>query len=181
MRVFPEPCKWVIPVLLLATSNVQSQALYGEFAGNSAGLYTVNYEHRLSDRGKNIWSIHGGMGFYNAWETYTHKSFPLGVTYYNRKEGNSHKEGGICLNYVEGLSDNMDRRAHQLQYSKALCLIANVGYRYQKPGGGFMFKIYYAPAILLKEFEDPPYDFPRQTLYPRNIGISLGYNFRRCR
>jgi hypothetical protein len=182
MSVFPEPCKWVIPFLLLATSDAQSQALYAECAGNSAGYFTVNYEHLLSKSGKNVWSVHGGFGMYDVKDQYKHKSFPLGVTYYNRKEGNSHKEVGLCLNYVEGVSDNSTTWSLEgVQYSKALVLIANVGYRYMKPEGGFIFKIYYSPAILLKEFEDPPYYFPRQTFFPRNIGIGLGYNFRRCR
>src|SRR5688500_7438444 len=96
----------VLLIAFLPSFGLQAQTIYGECLGNSAGYYTVNYEHLLSDEGKNVWSGHGGIGIYTLREHYTHKSFPIGVTYYNRKEGNNHKEVGLCLNYVEGLADN---------------------------------------------------------------------------
>lgn len=158
--------------------DLEAQTVYIDMLGNSAGFYTVNYEHLLSDKGQKIWSLHAGAGMYNEFETYTHKSFPVGVSYYNKKESNHHKEIGLCLNYVEGLEDNRNSWIVEgVQYSKTLVAIANIGYRYQKPKGGFMFKAYYAPAMVLKEFEEPPYHFTRQTLYTFNFGISLGYTF----
>src|SRR5688572_8392948 len=137
---------FIVLVVGFAT-NINAQTIYGEFLGNSAGLYSVNYEHRLSTSGKNVWSLHGGFGMYNVKDAYDHISVPIGVTYYNRKEGNTHKEIGLSLTYVEGLADNRHTWGSEgVQYSKALVLVPNVGYRYQKPDGGFMFKIYYSPA-----------------------------------
>jgi hypothetical protein len=124
---------------LTITLNSAAQTIYVEALGNSGGYYTVNYEHLLSHKGEKIWSLHGGFGIYNEFSTYTHKSFPLGVTYYNRKLSNHHKEIGLCLNYVEGLKDNRNSwDLEGVQYSKALVAIANVGYRYQKPKGGVL-------------------------------------------
>ena len=163
---------------LLLNSNILGQSIYAEFAGNSAGYYSLNYEHRLKEAERKVWSLHGGISYYRVLDAYTKYSVPIGITYFSKPQSNHHKEVGACLNYVHGLVDN---RANWIlngvQYSKALVLIAKVGYRYQKPEGGFLFKIYYAPLIVLKEFEKAPYYFYRESFYPINLGISFGYAF----
>ena len=171
-------CSVLTLSLFFLSSNLFGQSVYAEFLGNSAGYYSLNYEHRLKEAGKRTWSLHGGFSYYRVLSAYTKYSIPIGFTYFDKPQGNHHKEIGLCLNYVNGLVDNSENwNLNGVQYSKSLVLIANFGYRYQKPEGGFLFKIYYAPAIVLKEFEKSPYYFPRDTFYPMNAGISLGYSF----
>ena len=163
-------------ILSSIVSQLRAQAIYGEILGNSLGYYTINYEHLLNDRGKNVWLIHGGIGIYRVLDTYTHKAFPIGLTYFRKKQSNHHKETGICLTYIEGFADNRHTWiGERVQYSKALMMLLNVGYRYEKPNGRFIFKVYYSPTIRIEEFADPPYSFPKRTFYPLNAGLSIGY------
>lgn len=163
---------------LLLSSNIFGQSIYAECAGNSLGYYSLNYEHLLKVQQKRVWFLHGGFSTYRPSSLFTRFAVPVGITYFNRPQGNHHREVGLCLGYVKGLyyadqSNGFDG----VQYSKSVCLLVNVGYRYQKPEGGLLFKIYYSPTFIIKDFQDPPYYYYRNTFVPFNFGIALGYGF----
>jgi hypothetical protein len=154
------------------------QSIYAETFGNSVGFYTLNYEGMLTESANKVVLFHAGIGIYNVSDKYLYKSFPLGISTFNRKQGNHHREIGICVNYVEGFGDNRATWiGEEVQYSKVIVLLLNAGYRYEKPDGHFIFKLYWSPTIRVKEFASPPYNYVRQTLYLQAAGLGLGYKF----
>ncbi|RAW00577.1 hypothetical protein DQQ10_13340 [Pseudochryseolinea flava] len=160
---------------MIFSPELCAQNIYAEFLGNSGGLYSINYEHVIKQTDKKVWGVHGGFSFYRVRGKYNHFSKPIGFTYWNRPQGKHHAEFGICLNYIQGLRDNRERWDFEdVRYTKTLATLLNVGYRFQKPDKGFLLKVYYAPALILYEFESVEYVPRYMEFYPVGFGLSVG-------
>lgn len=146
--------------------NAPKNSLYLEFFG-SGGLYSINYERQVSST------------FYGRFGLATFKStdylgdgpevatrittFPVMITYLSG-EGKSHFEiaGGMLF----GIKSEAD-----VNY-KIIDMIAFIGYRYQPPVKGLVFRIGFTPFLSL----DNDANYPDNNFFP-SAGISIGYHF----
>jgi hypothetical protein len=160
--------------LLISMSDANSQdiklsknSLYFELLGNG-GFYSINYERQVSSK------LYGRIGFstlqttntqyFGGEETKTRTTtFPVLMTYLSGN-GKNHLEiaGGMLFGLVTETNVS----------SAIIDLTAFIGYRYQPPGGGFIFRIGFSPFLSL----DKDADFPDQGFTP-SAGISFGYHF----
>jgi hypothetical protein len=171
-------CMVIVLVLFTIDRPLRAQSLYAEMFGNSMGYYTLNYEHPVKSYETKALSVHAGAGFYSVEGHYIHKSIPIGVTLQNRKQGNHHREIGTCLTYVEGLQDTRyGPTGDPIQYTKNLVLLLNVGYAYQRPQGGVILKLYWAPAFVIRDFGEQSEKLSDKSFYHFNGGLAIGYKF----
>ena len=171
--------KGMLPVILLLISgfglHAQDQYAknggYLELGGNG-GLYSLNYERFLSPD----FSIRAGFASYSgeSWwgdEETSVTTFPLLGNYFYGNGSNRLELGaGILLGSKKvksGWGEEMNRS------STIFDLTAVVGYRYQKPAGGFIFRAGFTPFYALSGGEDA---YPDEGFTPSG-GISFGYAF----
>ena len=140
--------------------------VYLEFAGN-AFFYSFNYEHHM---GKNIY---GRLGFsFGTVRTElaggrerkdgTLITIPLMINFLSGENAH-HLELGAGLTPFIYSEENPDNDIFDVSGSTVL-FSSVIGYRYQKPEGGFLFKLGFTPLTNFKVFA--PW-----------AGISLGYSF----
>jgi hypothetical protein len=130
-------------------NNVNIEAL-----GNGR-LYSLNYERLLINRNRTKSFIRGGFGITNA------LYFPI---MYNHlfSRNNNHIELGIGI--TAGWS--IITRYGMSEYFRFLGNF-NIGYRFQKSDGKFLFKAFLAPSV----------DLPNYSSIEISIGLSIGYCF----
>jgi hypothetical protein len=159
---------WLISISEGKSQDIQlsKNTLYIELLG-SGGLYSFNYERHFSPNisgriGFSTFAISGMLESETATKTRI-TVFPVLITYLSGK-GKSHFEiaGGMLL----GLETEPNA-----SYA-IIDLTAFLGYRYQPPGGGFIFRIGLTPFLSL----DNDAHYP-DTGYMTSAGISLGYHF----
>jgi hypothetical protein len=134
-------------------------AVYLELAGNGL-LYSLNYDRLLAPK---IAARVGVMGLGAASDTSSAAvlAAPLMVSYLFG-EGNSHFETGIGVMLAAGAVDEVEGFEDE-SFSGAVGT-ATVGYRYRRPGGGFVFRAGVTPF------------FNTSGIGPW-IGLSFGYGF----
>ena len=134
-------------------------AVYLELGGNGL-LYSLNYDRLLTPR---VAARVGFMGLGAATDSVSGGviAAPLMVSYLFG-EGNSHFETGLGVMLAAGAIDEVGELEDE-GFSGAIGT-ATVGYRYQRPGGGFVFRAGVTPL------------FDTSGIAPW-VGISLGYGF----
>lgn len=131
-------------------SSLTANAMYLEILGQGAGL-TINYDRLLFPNNLNRQNLAVRAGFGISLYAFT---VPVTLSYLL---GNKHKaEIGIGLLYGEGGGEIS---------TKEVFPTACLGYRYQNPKGGVIFRIGFTPL----------YD-PNEGLFPYG-GLSLGLTF----
>jgi hypothetical protein len=137
----------VIALVALA-SNVAAQrhAAYGEIGGSGV-VPTANYERRFSPN----WAGHIGLGFVavsSSGDTDITLAIPLVGSYITHPEANHHFEAGGGLLFVFGDAQDLDPGFEDDEEEISnLALTGLAGYRYQKPGRGFIFRAAFSPVI----------------------------------
>lgn len=145
--------------------NKIARNLFHLEAFGCGGYGSVNYERLLFD--KNDFSIAAriGLSTYHL-RDYTHQFNPDIIVpiachaYYGKKH---HTELG--LGETVGSIVSADKEDFEPKRNTALSTVVHIGYRYQKPGGGFLFKIAYTPII------------ERNKRFIHWGGVSVGYAF----
>ena len=134
-------------------------AVYVELLGNGL-LYSLNYDRLLTP---NIAARVGVTGLAAASDSAAAGVFgtPLMVSYLFGR-GNSHLETGVGVLLVAGGVENVEGFEDE-SFSGAIGT-ATIGYRYQRPGGGFVFRAGVTPF------------FNTNGIGPW-VGLSLGYGF----
>lgn len=146
-----------------------SNGVYLELFG-SAGLFSVNYERRISAArfrvGASSWTIDDTFGIGS--DSYT--IFPITVSSVLGR-GNHHFEsgGGVSL----GLSSTTDGFDGSKTSNGIVTLTAIAGYRYQKPGSGFLFRAVLTPMY---GFGSEETAYPARGFFP-SFGLSFGRAF----
>ena len=153
--------------LILSSGFAQNNTIYFELLGNGL-VYSLNYDRMVTDK-ISVRAGYGGL-------TVSQVSSTPGVLFedikitlipvlanYLRGEG-SHKlevGGGIVLITVDytGSMEDLDFKIG----AEGSVFTGNVGYRYQKPEGGFFFKASLCP-------------FFGETMVT-SVGLGLGYSF----
>lgn len=158
----------------------KKSALYVELLGNSATIFSINYDRILKEF-KDAY-LNMSIGFGNSFGLNEKKGFnvPFSINYTIGKNTNHHFEIGLGggINYLKD-----DKATRML-------LNGRVGYKYQRPQGGFFFRAAFTPITPLFYFNSPEGYIP-DTLFNNNgtsglrdldlvfhaIGISFGRSF----
>lgn len=173
----------ILSVILLLISGFDLQAqdeyakngVYLELGGNG-GLYSANYERFLSSD----FSVRVGFASYSSetwwddlWsdEETTITTFPiLGNYFYGNGSNRLELGAGVLLGTKKVKDSWVEERNGD---SAIFNLTAVVGYRYQKPTGGLIFRAGLTPFYSLSGGEDA---FPDEG-FALSGGISVGYAF----
>src|SRR5690606_32348583 len=151
-------------------------ALYLEIGGSS-GIYAINYSKIFHQKGKLKLNASAGFSMWrnkmNEFKTIWLPVIPLEFSgLYGRK--NNHLEMGV------GITSYLDRTleidSETFEFSDKVVFGAyiplRVGYRYQKPEGGFFFRVGYTPTI-----DFPPTTGGNWSFNPYWAGVSFGKSF----
>lgn len=147
--------------------------VYAELFG-AGGALTLNVEHKLFDFGRHMVTARGGFGKHKSFGN-SHRQFkgiPVSVNII-RGKGNHHREVGAGLTYVEG---NQSEVAFNL-INKSIYFVSFLGYRYQRPGGGFFLKAQVTPLVKIKEYSESLVYRGQVGRFGASFGICLGYYF----
>lgn len=135
----------VIACVIAPAARAQSRnAAYGEIGGNGI-IPTVNYERRFNER----WYGRIGLGVafaYTEDESDTAFAIPLTASWVNRPESNHHLELGGGITVVAGDRQDLFDYGNNDEEFSTVSMTAIVGYRYQKPDGGFLFRAAFTPV-----------------------------------
>lgn len=151
-------------------------AVYLE-AGGSSGRYAINYSKIVHQKGKLKLNASAGFSMWrdqlNDFKTIWLPVIPLEVSALYGKS-NHHLELG--LGFTSYLGRTLDINSETFEFSEKVVYDAfiplRVGYRYQKPEGGFFFRFGYTPII-----DFPPRTGGNWSFNPYHAGISFGKSF----
>ncbi|WP_373398403.1 hypothetical protein V8V91_01200 [Algoriphagus halophilus] len=151
-------------------------AIYLE-VGGSSGRYAVNYSKIFHQIGKLSLNASAGFSIWrnqlNDFKTIWLPVIPLEATALYGKS-NHHLEMGL------GITSFLDRTltidSDTFEFNDKVVFGAyiplRVGYRYQKPEGGFFFRVGYTPII-----DFPPRTGGNWSFNPYHAGLSFGKSF----
>jgi hypothetical protein len=146
--------------------KLPKNSLYFELLGNG-GLYSINYERELRAKlygriGFSTYALTNILGSGSDSKTRI-TAFPVMITYLSGN-GKSHFEisGGMLFGVETETA---------VSYS-IIDLTAFIGYRYQPPGEGFLFRVGITPFYSLDNSADYP-----DPGYITSAGVSIGYHF----
>jgi hypothetical protein len=146
--------------------KLPKNSLYFELFG-AGGLYSINYERQVSSKlygrfGLSTFKLTDFLGSGTGTGTRI-TTFPVMITYLSGI-GKSHFEiaGGMLFGLETEINANY----------KIIDLIAFIGYRYQPPVKGLVFRIGLSPFFSL----DNDADYP-DIGFTTSAGISIGYHF----
>lgn len=148
-------------------------SIYAEGGGNGF-LYSINYGRIFNQKG--AFKFSGSAGFsYVKQVTTTHWTpiIPIEASLLWGKTSH-HLELGTGTSLLTAQSISLDTETNTLQEKVSFnsLIFFRLGYRYQKPEGGFFFRIGYTPGFNLNLDVSPPPVF-----FPLWGGISLGKSF----
>ena len=148
------------------TTFTANNTFYADFTTKGA-YYSVNYDHIFSQGQKLKWSYRIGFSILeNA------VAFPIGINAFTGKE-NSHLE--FSLSIIPYIDNYQSFTSSNDLSDKYIYMVPGIGYRYQKPQGGFFFKALVSPTILL----DPPSSnfWKMDPTLHFTTSFGLGYSF----
>ena len=168
------------------TVQLKKNTVFVEVLGNSANLYSINYDRIIVALDKSYLNFSAGVNYLSLSKTDNNYStnFPVLINLTTDKEKNSHFEVGVGLglNYFVYHENNLiDREVSRLLF------LSRIGYKYQQPQGGIMIKAALTPVFPLKYFTDFDRDVENGEEDHKNwrdlvlalhfFGISFGYTF----
>lgn len=165
--------------------NSKKNTIYVEFFGNSATYYSVHYDRMLTKKKRHTVDISLGFGYTNYSFSGAKPcfAFPISLNWSKGKR-NNHLDLGLGLTYNSGVIQYGKMRPgdiwHTLYYQsmEAIWCSFRLGYKYQKPMGGFFFRVGFTPLIKLIEFSSIDYDKDYWFLhFIPLIGLGGGYTF----
>lgn len=153
-----------------------NRAVYLELAGNGV-IYSINYDKIFHQKGTFKSSYRVGISLYprNYDRVYANVYLPVEINgMYGKRNGHFEFGLGVTPSYINyGTFDlnNFDREV--LDYSGlGLAVFGRLGYRYQKPDGGFFFRVGINPIIAdIRPRKDNRY------FYGPYGGLSFGKSF----
>ena len=139
----------VLLLLLVPTAQAQEarSAVYGELLGN-AFLFSVNYDYRF--RPSAIGRV--GLAFVSAENEDGSDggavyAVPVTATYLSHPMQNNHFEAGGGLLFFGGERIDLWDFDDQDDSFSGTIVTGVIGYRYQRPGGGFVFRAGLTPFV----------------------------------
>jgi hypothetical protein len=151
-------------------------AVYLE-VGGSSGRYAINYSKIFHQKGKLKLNASAGFSMWRNEKLDSRTSWlpviPLELTALYGKS-NHHLEMGF--GFTSFLGTSLDLVSGSFEFREKVVLDAfiplRVGYRYQKPEGGFFFRVGYTPII-----DFPPRTGGNWSFNPYWAGVSFGKSF----
>jgi hypothetical protein len=159
-----------------AETFTAKNAVYFELGGSS-GRYAVNYSRIFYQKGKLKLNASAGFSMWRNGKLDSKASWlpviPLEVTALYGKS-NHHLEMGF--GFTSYLATSLKSVPGTFEFRDKVGLSAfiplRVGYRYQKPEGGFFFRVGYTPII-----DFPPRTGGNWSFNPYWAGVSFGKSF----
>lgn len=131
-------------ISLRAEAQTARNAAYLELGGNAI-VPSVNYERRVSDD----WYARVGLSVVQG-ETQTDSDttwvIPLTASWVSRPASNHHLELGGGITFALGDRQDLYDIGDDGEFSTTV-ITGIVGYRYQKPEGGFQFRTTFTPVV----------------------------------
>lgn len=160
---------------------IAKNSIHAEFAGNSGG-YALNYGRIIFQKNRIKLAVSAGFSmFYRRLDEriasdYWVPVFPAEITAFWGKSKH-HLELGAGFytlrnrTYIfdEDFPNNIREQIHWDQF-----IVGRIGYRYQRPTGGFFFRAGFTPMI---EFNNSDTVYKGISFIPFGLGISLGMSF----
>ena len=154
--------------------SISKNTLFVEGMGNSL-VYGLNYDRILINKEK--WKFTGRLGFsyfYQRHDQYSIFNFPSEFSFLIGKSKNFFETGVGATYYFETIPQAY--ASSQDKIAQYAYLFTRLGYRYQRPQGGFFLKA--GLNIVFPLTEDSKYVF----LYSEFIwiygGVGIGYTFK---
>ncbi len=148
------------------TTFQSKNAIYTDFSTQGA-FYSINFERIFYQNKKINISYRFGLTILKD-----DIAFPMGINLFTGKK-NSHLDFSLVI--IPYIFDYKSFLSSNDLSDKCMYVAPGIGYRYQKPSGGFFFRVLVSPMIFL----DPPTgDFWNMdpTLYfAANLGIGLTF------
>lgn len=119
-------------------------AVYGELGGSGI-VPTVNYERRMTEN----WYGRAGLSLvvgYTEEDTDTSFVVPLTASWVSRPESNHHLEAGGGVVFAFGDEQDFYDLGDDDEPLSSFFVTGLVGYRYQRPAGGFQFRAVFTPV-----------------------------------
>ena len=166
----------IIAVLTATLSSAQTPvlrgpAIYLNVFGSTYSGVSLNGDFRVFSTAKRTAFLMGGFSYHNFSKEHSYLNISAGVNLV-RGRGNHHHEFGAAFNFTEG-----GETAGSTLASKSIYALVLTGYRYQRPTGGFFFRIYYCPMIKLKEYGNTYFFGGDMEFFPVYLGSGIGYSF----
>jgi len=177
--------KWIVLISLFVSIQVvgqdtiintyQKNTAFVEIFGNTR-TYSINYDRLLIIKSK--FKISGRIGISYLPFDFNIKGIPLEInTFWGAQK--EFFEIGFGLSYIDGLNKSeggvspQNGNYYSDDTSRTLYLSFRYGYRYQKPTGGFFFKIGLVTLIKIHDFSNT-----KGANKIGSIGFGIGYNFK---
>ncbi|MBS1633630.1 MAG: hypothetical protein JST10_13765 [Bacteroidetes bacterium] len=136
--------------------------------GTSKGAYySVNYDRVFSEGGKFIKSYRAGFTILSHVI-----AFPLGISFFTGHQQDHFEFGLTIVPYIEDFEKHFSRGNLS---DKKIYIIPGAGYRYQKLGGGFFFKIIAGPVIFLDPASDNFWKMDGKVYPGGSIGAGISF------
>ena len=160
------------------SADFKKNAIHAEALGNAL-IYSVNYERVIRSSGALPIAVRVGISYIDlSEEDKPQRSFgiPIELLGWTGKK-NGHFEFGLGYSYHEReYRERANLNVYRNIETTQQFLTARLGYRFQKPTGGFMFKTALVSMLLFAEdTNDPsPIELPVYVPWP---GVSVGWAF----
>ncbi len=151
------------------------QSVFIEFLGHSATMWSINYERVIKENENSFISVNIGYGpYFIADPGSSGFNIPISVNPIFSKK-NHHLEMGI------GTGINYFRRVDNYTSDFLRILFTlRIGYRYQEPTGGILFRAGITPIIPAYYFYENRSEFLKDIdLLAHLVGFSAGYTFKK--
>ncbi|MEQ8469700.1 MAG: hypothetical protein RIC35_00865 [Marinoscillum sp.] len=154
----------------------KSESMYVEVLGQSATVFSVNYSRVIFANDNCYVTGNVGFGSYRfplqIDDNRRGFNIPVGVSSSFGKQSNHFVVGlGLGLNMAQEIE------SYEPEFLRFL-LTYRVGYKYQRPSGGFFFCVDFTPTFPTHYFYDHRNGFLEDLdLIAHLVGFSLGYTF----
>lgn len=162
------------------TIQLKKSSVFVELLGNSVNYISINYDRIIAEYNNSYLNVTAGISpIVGAKSKYI--SIPVSINYTSFKRSSSHLELGVGLAYSYYKDEEPN---HNCCEREQILLISRIGYKYQRPQGGFNFKIGLTPTLPLYIMKDRKenagflYEAIKDIeLLLHYIGLTLGYTF----
>lgn len=168
-----------ILLFVIGLTDSRSQEIQSDFKGTIGFVeligHNLTYSLNLESHLKEINNINLGVRF-GLGGIPNEYGAALGLTgFTGEKKG--HFDFGIALSYVYGAQSYQDSGSEKVM-SSTIFIVPTIGYRYQRPTGGFFFKAGITPLFKLKELKEEFASDSYWKVLP-SIGICVGHYFKK--
>jgi hypothetical protein len=163
---------FVVPVIGAQPIDVAPRnAVYLAILGN-AGLFSLNYDRRLAERGLVRAGLAGWTGE-DLWGTDAESRIRSALVMVGAMRGKGRNRAEFGIGVLMGRKTEVDAFGAVNRTDGFVTLTGTLGYRRQSEGRGFLFRAGITPFF---GFGSEETAYPDKGLFP-SVGLSVGYTF----